>query len=205
MKHRLQLYPTQRRKVLGTSEIVRKFCSHGGRCRPLNIYESGANKRKRIRRKRTAERKEAKVGKNRGKRRKGRQKKEINTHIHTQEKRNNHCWGFRFRDQRKRQEKKDVRLPVRNEWWKSEARKRMKAEREGESVAVSRVKLAPHSISPEGVSKRSPFPVPSALTVTARGIVDFGEYRPPATSLAVSPRRLIIKFGRIYPIPTIVP
>jgi len=32
---------------------------------------------------------------------------------------------------------------------------------EGESVAVSRVKLAPHSISPEGVSKPSPFLLPS--------------------------------------------
>lgn len=33
----------------------------------MNIYESGANKRKRIRRKRTAERKEAKAGRNKGK------------------------------------------------------------------------------------------------------------------------------------------
>jgi len=43
-------------------------------------------------------------------------------------------------------------------------RRERKREREGrwggESVAVSRVKLAPHSISPEGVSKPSPFLLP---------------------------------------------
>lgn len=33
----------------------------------MNIYESGANKRKRIRRRRAAERKEAKAGRNKGK------------------------------------------------------------------------------------------------------------------------------------------
>lgn len=92
---------------------------------------------------------------------------------------------------------------VREKECKPRERERKETERERESVAVSRVKLAPHSISPEGVSKRPPFLFPPFAP--RHGIVDFGEYHPPATSLAASPRRLIIKFGRIYPTPTIVP
>lgn len=163
-----------------------EFCSRGGRRRPLNIYKSGVNKRKRIRRQ-AAERKELKVGGNKGDEEKGREKKKEKKKRERQNMKNG-INVARASDSAISETtgKKGVRLSVRNERRKSGVRKRMKAGRGISGCIASKISPA-FNFSRGCEQPPSVRPLLRSLPRFTRcGIVDFGEHHPSAISLTRS-------------------